>query len=153
MSLQPHRRTLRQSSTMLIVAILFLLAGADSAFADEIAVWNFNDSDLVVDHGTGTLASNFVVTNILFAAGTTNNARLGDLAGQAHLLQVADRAGGQAVTARLVARKLGLVHHDDFRAGLRRLPCGRRSRWPSTRDDQVISLCHNSRLIDGLSQR
>jgi len=87
MSMQPHRRTLRQSSTMLIVAILFLLAGADSASADELAIWNFNDSDLVVDHGTGTLTSNFVVTNILFAAGTTNNARLGDLAGQALSLQ------------------------------------------------------------------
>jgi hypothetical protein len=87
MSMQPHRRTLRQSSTMLIVAILFLLAGADSATADELAIWNFNDSDLVVDHGTGTLTSNFVVTNILFAAGTTNNARLGDLAGQALSLQ------------------------------------------------------------------
>jgi len=72
---------------MLIVAILFLLAGADSATADELAIWNFNDSDLVVDHGTGTLTSNFVVTNILFAAGTTNNARLGDLAGQALSVQ------------------------------------------------------------------
>ena len=87
MSMQPHRRTLRQSSTMLIVAILFLLVGADSASADELAIWNFNDSDLVVDHDTGTLTSNFVVTNILFAAGTTNNARLGDLAGLALSLQ------------------------------------------------------------------
>jgi hypothetical protein len=59
----------------------------DSALADEIAVWNFNDSDLVVDHGSGSLTSNFVAANILFAAGTTNNARLGDIAGQALSLQ------------------------------------------------------------------
>jgi hypothetical protein len=69
------------------MAVLFFLAGTDSAFADEIAIWNFNDSDLVVDHGAGTLSSNFVVANIQFGAGTTNNARLGDLAGQALSLQ------------------------------------------------------------------
>ena len=49
--------------------------------------WNFNDSDLSVDHGSGTLTSNFNVANILFAAGTTNNARQGDAAGQALSLQ------------------------------------------------------------------
>jgi hypothetical protein len=87
MSIQPHRRMLRQVPTTLIMAIVFLVAGVDSAFADEIAIWNFNDSDLVVDHGVGTLTSNIVVTNIQFATGTTNNARLGDLAGQALSLQ------------------------------------------------------------------
>jgi hypothetical protein len=55
--------------------------------ADGIAIWNFNDSNLVVDHGSGTLTTNFNPLNVLFAAGTTNNARLGDPAGQALSLQ------------------------------------------------------------------
>ena len=66
----------------------------------------------------------------------------GDLVGQAHLLQIAHRAGGQAVTARLVARELGLVQDHYLRAGLRGLPCGGRARRPATGDDQVVSLRH-----------
>jgi len=69
------------------MTVLLLGVGVRSASADEIAVWNFNDSDLVVDHGSGTLVTNFVAANVLFAAGTTNNARLGDIAGQALSLQ------------------------------------------------------------------
>ena len=84
---KPHCRVLRQLPSILFMAIFVLAVGVDSASADEIAVWNFNDSDLVVDHGTGTLVSNFVAANIQFAAGTTNNARLGDIAGQALSLQ------------------------------------------------------------------
>ena len=83
MFVQPHSRLSRQLSSIFILAMLVFVAGLDSVNADEIAVWNFNDSDLVVDHGVGTLTSNIVVTNIQFGAGTTNNARLGDLAGQA----------------------------------------------------------------------
>ena len=71
----------------LICAALICLAASQAALADELAIWNFNDSDLNVDHGSGTLTSNFNVSNILFAAGTTNNARLGDSAGQALSLQ------------------------------------------------------------------
>jgi hypothetical protein len=66
---------------------LLFFAASQAAVADELAVWNFNDSDLNVDHGSGTLTSNLNVVNILFAAGTTNNARLGDIAGQALSLQ------------------------------------------------------------------
>jgi len=66
---------------------LIFLAASQSARADELAVWNFNDSNLNVDRGNGTLTSNIIAANILFAAGTTNNARLGDLAGQALSLQ------------------------------------------------------------------
>ncbi len=40
-----------------------------------------------MDHGSGTLTSNLNAVNILFAAGTTNNARQGDTAGQALSLQ------------------------------------------------------------------
>ncbi|HJX92306.1 MAG TPA: PEP-CTERM sorting domain-containing protein [Pyrinomonadaceae bacterium] len=84
---QPHGRIGRKIFSTATLGILFFFAGVNAVFADEIAIWNFNDSDLVVDHGTGTLTSNFVSSNILFAAGTTNNARLGDLAGQALSLQ------------------------------------------------------------------
>jgi len=64
-----------------------LLCGASSTRANEITIWNFNDSDLLADFGAGTLTSDFNVANILFAAGTTNNARLGAPAGQALSLQ------------------------------------------------------------------
>jgi len=84
---QPHSRLGRKILSTAVLGILFFIAGVNAVFADEIAIWNFNDSDLVVDHGTGTVTSNFVAANILFAAGTTNNARLGDLAGQALSLQ------------------------------------------------------------------
>jgi len=84
---KPHCRASRQLLSTVFMAILLLFVGVDSASADEIAVWNFNDSDLVVDHGSGSLVSNFVAANILFAAGTANNARLGDIAGQALSLQ------------------------------------------------------------------
>jgi hypothetical protein len=66
---------------------LLFFTASQAALADELAVWNFNDSDLNVDHGSGTLVSNLNVVNLLFAAGTTNNARLGDTAGQALSLQ------------------------------------------------------------------
>lgn len=84
---KPHCRTLRRLLSTLFMTTLLLALGVHSASADEIAVWNFNDSDLVVDHGSGSLLSNFVAANIQFAAGTTNNARLGDIAGQALSLQ------------------------------------------------------------------
>ena len=71
----------------LIFAILIFMATSQAARADELAVWNFNDSDLNVDHGSGTLTSNFNVVNVVFAAGTTTNARQGDIAGQALSLQ------------------------------------------------------------------
>ena len=80
-------RLTRRIPLNLIFAVRTSLAGSTAARADELAVWNFNDSDLNVDHGSGTLTSNLNVVNILFAAGTTNNARLGDTAGQALSLQ------------------------------------------------------------------
>jgi len=84
---QPHSRILRQFMSTLVLVILVGLVWVQKAKADEIAIWNFNDSDLLVDHGSGTLTSNLVATNIGFAAGTTNNARSGDIAGQALSLQ------------------------------------------------------------------
>jgi hypothetical protein len=87
MFLKPDFRLTRRFPYHLICAVLLFFAASQVAVADELAVWNFNDSDLNVDHGSGTLTSNLNVVNILFAAGTTNNARLGDIAGQALSLQ------------------------------------------------------------------
>jgi hypothetical protein len=67
--------------------LLLLIIPMQRAVADEIAIWNFNDSDLVVDHGSGSLTTNFNLANVLFAAGTATNARQGDLAGQALSIQ------------------------------------------------------------------
>ncbi len=87
MFLTPNLRLTRRIPFNLICAVLIFLTVSRAAKADEIAVWNFNDSDLNVDHGSGTLTSNLNVANILFAAGTTTNARQGDAAGQALSLQ------------------------------------------------------------------
>lgn len=87
MFIKPDHRLTRRVPFNLICAVLLLLAASHAALADELAVWNFNDSNLNVDHGSGTLTSNINVANILFAAGTTTNARQGDIAGQALSLQ------------------------------------------------------------------
>jgi hypothetical protein len=84
---EPNHRLTRRFTFNLICAVLICLAASDAARADELAVWNFNDSNLNVDRGNGILTSNLIVANILFAAGTTNNARQGDIAGQALSLQ------------------------------------------------------------------
>lgn len=77
----------RRRTLLNISCFLLLLCCASSTYANEITIWNFNDSDLLADFGAGTLTSDFNVANILFAAGTTNNARLGAPAGQALSLQ------------------------------------------------------------------
>ena len=63
------------------LALVFCLSAAAAVKADEIAVWNFNDSNLIVDRGQGTLTTTAV--NISFASGTTFNASMGDPAGMA----------------------------------------------------------------------
>ena len=84
---QPNNRLRRRMLLDVSIILLLLLIGANSARATEITIWNFNDSDLLADFGAGTLTSDFNVANILFAAGTTNNARQGAPAGQALALQ------------------------------------------------------------------
>lgn len=84
---QVGRRLTRRLMLHLLTATFAVISMAHNVIADEITVWNFNHSDLVVDHGAGSLACNFNAANISFAAGTTNNIRLGDLAGQALSLQ------------------------------------------------------------------
>lgn len=69
-------------SFALMTLVALLIAGQSrTARADEIAIWNFNDSDLTVDHGVGSLSTTFPLVG--FAAGTAVNARQGDLALQA----------------------------------------------------------------------
>jgi hypothetical protein len=80
-------RLTRRIPFHLICAVLICLAASQAARADELAVWNFNDSNLNVDHGSGTLTTTINAANVSFAAGTTNNARQGDIAGQALSLQ------------------------------------------------------------------
>jgi hypothetical protein len=73
----------------------------------------------------------------------------GHLVGQADLLQIADRAGGQAVAARLVAREDGLVQNRHPGAGLRGLPGGGGARRATACNHQVESFGHSlgSRLV------
>ena len=87
MFIKPDHRLTRRLPFNLICAVLIFFAAAQAASADELAVWNFNDSNLNVDRGSGTLTSNINSVNIGFAAGTTNNARAGDIAGQSLSLQ------------------------------------------------------------------
>ena len=87
MFITPNYRLTRRFPFNLICAVLISIAASQAAFADELAVWSFNDSDLNVDHGSGTLTTNLNPVNVVFAAGTTNNARQGDIAGQALSLQ------------------------------------------------------------------
>ena len=68
--------------------LLLILAWPQQVRADEIGIWNFNDSDLIVDHGSGLLTTNFNLANLVFTlGGTTINSRLGDVAGQSLTLQ------------------------------------------------------------------
>jgi hypothetical protein len=87
MQLNQKRRLTRRVSFNLMTAIMLLCLGSQAAQATEIAIWNFNDSNLTVDHGVGVVTTDFIAANVLFAAGTTNNARLGNPAGQALSLQ------------------------------------------------------------------
>src|SRR5215212_5455753 len=87
MFITPDFRLTRRIPFNLICAVLIFLAASQAAMADELAVWNFNDSNLNVDHGIGTLTTTINAANISFAAGTTNNARQSDAAGQALSIQ------------------------------------------------------------------
>lgn len=80
----PAKANLNQGRRFCITFALFTLLlfwPARTARADEIGIWNFNDSNLTVDHGSGTLQCSFATVG--FAVGTTLNARLGDPGSQA----------------------------------------------------------------------
>jgi hypothetical protein len=85
---QPQGTLIRSRNLFALVALPLLFLTSQTAFADEVAVWNFNDSDLIVDHGSGVLTTNFNPANLIFTlGGTTTNARFGDSAGQSLTLQ------------------------------------------------------------------
>ena len=52
--------------TFQLIAILALLIVPTVVRADEIAIWNFNDSNLIVDRGQGTLTTTANPANIMF---------------------------------------------------------------------------------------
>ncbi len=64
------------------IAVLALVILPTVARADEIALWNFNDSNLVVDRGVGTLTLTANPANVTSLGGISTNARAGDPAGQ-----------------------------------------------------------------------
>jgi hypothetical protein len=83
----PHLDRLIRSRMLLLFLLLFFAAPLQVR-ADELAIWNFNDSDLNVDHGSGSLTTSFNLTNVVFTLGGSSvNARLGDVAGQSVTLQ------------------------------------------------------------------
>lgn len=83
----PHRDQLSRSG-MVIVFLLLIFVVPQQVRADEVGIWNFNDSDLNVDHGSGSLTTNFNLANVVFTLGGSSiNARLGDVAGQSVTLQ------------------------------------------------------------------
>ncbi len=83
----PHSDQLSRSG-MVLIFLLMIFAIPQQVRADEVGIWNFNDSDLNVDHGSGSLTTNFNLANVVFTLGGTSiNARLGDAAGQSVTLQ------------------------------------------------------------------
>lgn len=72
------------------LALLFCLSSAPAVKADEIAVWHFNDSNLIVDRGQGTLTTTANPANITFLPGTTFLAPAGDSAGMALFIQAGE---------------------------------------------------------------
>ncbi|HVG31241.1 MAG TPA: PEP-CTERM sorting domain-containing protein [Pyrinomonadaceae bacterium] len=85
-SYRPARR--RPCALLPALVCLVALCCCSAARADEIAIWNFNDSNLAVDHGSGSLTTTVLAANVNFSsAGTTINARAGDPAGQGLTLQ------------------------------------------------------------------
>lgn len=80
-------KSLRRWPALWAVIALLALCPTD-VNGDEISIWNFNDSDLIVDHGSGTLTTDFNLANVVFTLGGTSlNAREGDPAGQSMTLQ------------------------------------------------------------------
>jgi|SoiMethySBSTD1v2_1073268.scaffolds.fasta_scaffold928183_1 hypothetical protein len=57
--------------TVQLIAVLALLIVPTVVRADEIAVWNFNDSNLIVDRGSGTLTTTANPLYVTFLSGTT----------------------------------------------------------------------------------
>lgn len=94
-------------SPCLAAVIASFIALAGSAQADTIAVFNFNDSNLVVDRGTGVLTTNADQTNVVFFTGTTVNADMNDPAGQALAIQAGTNNANNGKFLNLAASTVG----------------------------------------------
>ena len=71
------RRLTRRLTLHLFFATLFLLFALNVARADELAVWNFNDSDLNVDHGNGNSFSQSKCGKCPLCSGNNNKRTAG----------------------------------------------------------------------------
>ena len=85
-------RTFLKSAAIVTYATICLCVvpfGSYSARADVVGLWNFNDSDLIVDQGIGTLNTTIglPITQV-FVPGTTVNALGATVAGQGLGLQM-----------------------------------------------------------------
>jgi hypothetical protein len=80
-------RPMKHPRIVQLIGVLALLIVPTIARADEIALWNFNDSNLVVDRGVGILTTTANPANIMFFSGTAVNARMGDPPGMALAIQ------------------------------------------------------------------
>ena len=84
----------------LCFSLLLMLTSVVAAQADEIALFNFNDSNIVVDRenavGTPTLTT--TASSTTFVGGTTLNAQMGDAAGQAFNLTGGSGDNGRNIT-------------------------------------------------------
>jgi hypothetical protein len=67
----------------IVLSALLCLALSGVARADVIALWNFNDADLFVDRGGGSMTSDFNPSHIADIGGSSINSQDGDPAGQA----------------------------------------------------------------------
>ncbi len=67
------------------IAVLALVILPTVAHADEIALWNFNDSNLIVDRGVGTLSLTANPANITSLGGISTNAQAGAIVASANL--------------------------------------------------------------------
>ena len=89
------------------LVLVFCLSSASAVKADEIAVWNFNDSNLLVDRGQGTLTTTSNPANIMFLTGTTFNASMGDPAGLALAIQAGPNLQNNGVILEVHVSTLG----------------------------------------------
>jgi hypothetical protein len=101
-----HTRRLLLAS----LALLFCLSSAPAVKADVIAVWNFNDSNLIVDRGQGTLTTTANPANIMFLPGTDFEAStipIGDPAGLALAFQAGTNLQNNGMIVEIHVSTLG----------------------------------------------
>ncbi len=104
------RGNLRSGVFVWGVFTIATFAATSPAFADLIAYCDFNDSNLIVDQGAGSLATNFPAVDVSYSAGTTNNARTGVPAGQSLTLRnQANNGTGHADFTISTAGYMGVV--------------------------------------------